>query len=303
LLVAINAMWGASYDVAKSALAEVPPFTLALARFALAFAFLAPFAWPTVRRLRWSAEDHRELFLLGLAGFGFCFALAYVGQRIAPATDVALIVVAEPLIIIAWAKLLTAKPAPPRVIPAAIVAFGGVALIAFSGRSTSLPMSAHVMGDALVIAGTAVQGWYTVHGEAVARRMPAIALTWATIGYGALALAPPAAGELLSGRLVTVSTHAVLAALYLSIGCTALGYLIWFVLLRRAESRLLGMSLYLQPLVGVAAASIFLGEPVTWRTLVGGMLVLGAVAAVSASPGSMETDAVEPETESFGVHL
>jgi drug/metabolite transporter (DMT)-like permease len=232
-----------------------------------------------------------------LTGFGLSFAFAYMGQKLAPATDVALIVVAEPIMIIAWARLVTGQPAPPRLVPAATLAFAGVALIAFQGQPPPTTLAAHLTGDGLVLLGAAVQGWYTVYGERMARRIPAVPLTWATIGYGSITLLPGAIYEFSRGGVAPLGVAAWLAVLYLAIGCTAVGYLAWFILLHRADSRILGMSMYLQPVVGIASAAVFLGEPVTWRTFGGAALIVAAVTAASVSPGSMETDAIEPEAE------
>ncbi len=275
----------------------MPPFTLAFLRFGIAFLIIGPLALPALRRIAWSAADHARFLLLGWTGFGLSFGLAYVGQQLAPATDVALIVVAEPILIIAWARAITRRPAPPRIIPAAVASFAGVALIAFQGRPAPTTLAHHLIGDGLVLAGAAVQGWYTVYGEHMARRMPAVPLTWATIGYGTITLVPGAAYEMAHHQVMPLDGQAWLAVLYLSIGCTAVGYLAWFILLRRAESRILGISMYLQPVVGVAAAAMFLGEAVTWRTFVGAALIIGSVAAASVAPGSLETDAIEPESE------
>ena len=266
-------------------------------RFAIAFIIIAPLAVRGALRAKWSAAEHGRLFLLGLTGFGLSFAFAYMGQKLAPATDVALIVVAEPIMIIAWARLVTGQPAPPRILPAATLAFAGVALIAFQGQPPPTTLAAHLAGDGLVLLGAAVQGWYTVSGERMARRIPAVPLTWATIGYGSITLLPGALFEMAHGRVAPLNASAWLAVLYLAVGCTAVGYLAWFILLHRADSRVLGMSMYLQPVVGVASAAVFLGEPVTWRTFGGALLILTAVTAASVAPGSMETDAVEPETE------
>jgi len=225
-----------------------------------------------------------------------------MGQKLAPATDVALIVVAEPIMIIAWARLVTGQPAPPRVVPAATLAFAGVALIAFAGQPPPTTLAAHLTGDALVLLGAAVQGWYTVYGERMARRIPPIPLTWATIGYGSITLVPGAIFELARGDVSPLDAASWLAVLYLAVGCTAIGYLAWFTLLHRADSRVLGMSMYLQPVVGVASAALFLGEPVTWRTFGGGILIIASVLAASVAPGSMETDALEPEAEASRSH-
>lgn len=294
-LVAINTIWGCSYVVSKIALADAPPYTLALLRFACAFVLMAPFAIGLARRAGFTAADYRALALLGLTGFALSYALVYQGTVFAPASDVALIVVAEPLFIIGFAAFMSSRPMPGRVVPAVIVAFAGVSLIAWRGADQRTALAAHVGGDALVVIGTALQAWYGVYGERVAARLEPISLTWASIGFGAAALLPLAGVEWAAGRHLALTANVWAAVAYLAIGCTFVGYLTWFFLVRRIDVRRLGVSLYIQPVVGVIAAALFLKEPVGWQTLLGGGLVIGGVALASLAPGSLETDSVPHE--------
>jgi drug/metabolite transporter (DMT)-like permease len=88
---------------------------------------------------------------------------------------------------------------------------------------------------------------------------------------------------------VTAEGFAALA--FLGLGCTGIAYLAWSAALKRLEAGTLTSFQYLQPLVTVAAASAWLGEPIGPIVLLGGALVLLGVflvqrGAVPASGGS-----------------
>src|SRR5206468_9812259 len=83
---------GAGIAVSRLALAEVPPLTLAMLRYAIGFACLAPFAWRELRSiapvppLHSRGRDFAGIALLGSVHFGLLIALLNFGlQRIASA--------------------------------------------------------------------------------------------------------------------------------------------------------------------------------------------------------------------------
>jgi drug/metabolite transporter (DMT)-like permease len=65
--------------------------------------------------------------------------------------------------------------------------------------------------------------------------------------------------------------------LFLGTFCSGLGYLFWYSALEKKDSGSVGMYLYLEPLVTLIGASLFLGEPIYWITLVGGAMTLAGV--------------------------
>jgi drug/metabolite transporter (DMT)-like permease len=85
----------------------------------------------------------------------------------------------------------------------------------------------------------------------------------------------------LRGDLAAVSPAALLSVLYLaaipSVGCN----LIWFFVLRSHGASLGAISLVIQPLVGSALGVAALGDLLTPALLVGGALILGALALLA----------------------
>jgi drug/metabolite transporter (DMT)-like permease len=86
---------------------------------------------------------------------------------------------------------------------------------------------------------------------------------------------------------------ALLACAYLSVFATALGYSIWYRALARRDSHRVGMTIMVQPVVGVPLAAWVLHETLGPSFLAGAALIAAGVylaassgAAASASPPS-----------------
>jgi len=70
------------------------------------------------------------------------------------------------------------------------------------------------------------------------------------------------------------------AILFLGVGCSGLGYLLWYGALERLEATRVASLLYLEPLVTCAASTVVLHEPLLPITVAGGVLVLAGVSLV-----------------------
>jgi drug/metabolite transporter (DMT)-like permease len=66
-------------------------------------------------------------------------------------------------------------------------------------------------------------------------------------------------------------------------------------LLRAAPTSLVGTYAYVNPVVAVLLGTVLLGEPFTWRTLVGGGIILASVALIVRAPKAHAPAKVEPE--------
>jgi drug/metabolite transporter (DMT)-like permease len=68
-------------------------------------------------------------------------------------------------------------------------------------------------------------------------------------------------------------------------------------LLRTAPTALVGTYAYVNPFVAVLLGTLVLGEPLGWRTLVGGGVVIAAVALIVRAPRPMPQPDSEPALE------
>ncbi|MBT4099311.1 MAG: DMT family transporter, partial [Gemmatimonadetes bacterium] len=118
---------------------------------------------------------------------------------------------------------------------------------------------------------------YTVLGRRILSRLDPLPATMAAMVVGLVLLLPPALFAGAASELMQVSLNAVLALLFLGVGCSALAYLLWFAALGRATTSSVASLLYFEPLVTLAGGVLLLGESVGMYTTFGGVMILGGV--------------------------
>ena len=78
---------------------------------------------------------------------------------------------------------------------------------------------------------------------------------------------------------------------YLSLICTLIGYVVWFVVIRETEVNVTVMTVFIQPVVGVIIAAVGLKESLHWGQLWGSLaILLGLVIALSRQLRSTEAE-------------
>ena len=73
---------------------------------------------------------------------------------------------------------------------------------------------------------------------------------------------------------------------FLSVGCSAIGYMFWYGALEHVEVSRVASLLYLEPFVTFAAAVVLLHEQVSGIAIAGGLLVIASVAVMQYAGSS-----------------
>lgn len=262
-LLAITVVWGTTFAVVKDALDTIPvPLLLAL-RFSLAaacFAFV-PFDRRAVVPALW-------LGLLAFAGF----ATQTIGLQLTSASNAGFItglsVVLTPLV----AALLWRRSVAPRVYAAAVVAVGGLGLLTLgSGGFGSVSP-----GDVWVLATALAYALYIVYLGEVASRASVFALA----GMQHLPMAALAWGWGWSERealaQVPLATYGAIA--YLALVATALVAVAQVAAQRVVNAPTTALVFVLEPVFAAAFAAWWLDERLAPLALLGGALLVGAMA-------------------------
>jgi len=271
LAIAVAVVWGVNFVVIHEGLADFPPLLFVALRFALV-------AFPAVFFLSRPTVPLR--LVLGVGAF-MCtgqFALLFVAMdRGLPAGLASLVLQMQVLFTIAFAVLLLAERPSARQIGGALLALGGMAVIAV-GRGGNVPLGA------LALSIGAAASWGV--GNICARRAqaddPLALLAWAS-------LVPPVPLIVLSLALgegaPSIGLGGVLSLLYVVFGATFFGFGSWVWLMRRHPASRVAPFTLLVPPVGIAAAWALLGERPNGAELVGAAVVLVglAVATVTTS--------------------
>src|SRR5947207_15933752 len=132
-LLGANLVYATSYVVARLTLDSVPAAALAFSRCVIGTALL----WPLARRgagfTRIARADHARIAAMGVLGFGVTFALAHWGLVRSTAANAALLIIVEPLAIVALSPLMLGERLGRREALGGGVAIAGTVLVVLDG--------------------------------------------------------------------------------------------------------------------------------------------------------------------------
>lgn len=289
VLLVANLIYATSYVTTRVVLVDVGPATLALARLVIGSAILIPVALAARRRdpRRLSSAEHRRVVWMGLLGFAGAFAFAHWGLLRSTATNAALLITVEPISLLLLSPLLLGERLRRREALAAAMTLAGAALVVVNGvPGLTRALAPHWRGDLLLVCSGLAYASYSLFGRSLLLRHSAIAVTAWSIAWGAVAMVPLVLLEWAGGQRPVWSGQAIAGVLYLSVVITALGYLAWNYALERVPAPRAAIFLNVQPLAGAVLGIVWLGEPLTAFTLVGGTLILAGL-TLTVKAGTM----------------
>jgi drug/metabolite transporter (DMT)-like permease len=278
LLLLLGILWGMPYALTKIALVTIPPITMVAARVTLAAAALWVVMLVTGRKTPVSPGIAARLFVQGVLGCAIPYTLIAFGQRSVDSALTSILNSTGPLFVclisLAWTRqeVLTAG----RVFGVA-VGLGGVVMITGAGAFAGLGESA--AGPSAILLATLSSAFSVIH----ARRFIAVApevVAAGTLTSAGLVLIPLCL--LVEAPLNSTPSAAALAALATNaIIATALGFVVYFRLIRTVGSIGTASVGYLRPGIGVLIGCVLMGEPLTWTIASGLIVILVSVAAIN----------------------
>ncbi len=270
----------ASYLMARQALGELPHLGVAWMRVVLSGLFYGGLLLATGRALLPPRGERLPLFLLGLLGGPINQTLFLVGLPLTTVAHAAILYAMTPTFVLLIARLAYGEPVTaPRALGAGL-AFLGAALVLTESGDAGRPR----LGDPIILTGVLTWALYTLRARRLTLRHGALASTawsfWLS-GMAVVPLLPLCLPD--RGVLATASPGALGGVLWLAGMSSFLAYLLWSVALRGLVPSRVAIFTNLQPVLASAMAWAALGEPVTGRELVGGVLVLAGVLVVQRS--------------------
>lgn len=273
-LVALSALWGASFLFIRIASPALGPNVLAALRIGLATVTLALIM--RFMRQRWPLAHWRELVLLGLLSVALPFLLYAWAALQLPAGYSALLnttAVVFGTLSAAWLKedTLTWK----KTIGCAC-GFAGVGLIV---RLGPVEPSAQVLLAALAcVTASACYGVATPLMKRATTRMQPLAIA---AGIHAVSLVMLTPGAVWSWSDAQFTPTALAALAVMGVVTSGLAYWMHLRLMRHVSTAAAMSPSFMIPVFGVAWGHLFLGEPLGSGIYLGGALILMATALVT----------------------
>jgi drug/metabolite transporter (DMT)-like permease len=265
-LVALAAIWGASFLFTRIAAPALGPVLTAEARTLIAGIALALYFGFTGYNPEWRRWG-RQYLIVGILTSGLPFLLWAYAALTLTAGLMSVLNATSPM----WGAMCSALILRERLTGRRIVGLAvgmiGVALVTQPEAGTAVPYGAMLaaLGAAFCygLAGAYMRRWASgvpSRGMAVGTQLVAGILLIPFI-----ALAPPSAPP---------AVHIVASMLMLGLVCGAVAYLLYFRLVADIGATGALTVTYLIPVFGVLWGALFLGEALTLPMLAGGMLVI-----------------------------
>jgi len=274
--------WGSTWAVAKVGLEDLPPLHLVGTRMLVAGLVLVPFLHAHVRTL--GTRTLGNIVAVGTLQIGLPFGMMFVGQQWIPSSWSALLFSTYPVwVLLVGRVLMPDQHLTPRKLAAAGLGLAGVLALQHT-QLGGLEVSGQVLLGCLLLLGSA--GLVAVANVLLKQHMAHIP-PHVLVCVQTLSSAVPLLGAafLLESDLpVHWTPRAVLAMLWLALGGTVVTYQLLYWLLPRISLSALGAMAMLDTLVAVALGVGLLHEPLTPSLLVGGALILSAVALINLAP-------------------
>lgn len=297
LILLLGILWGSPYALTKISLGSIPPITLVAARVSLAAAVLWLIAIARGQRI---PRDRGLLVLLFLQGIISCVApytLIAFGQQTVQSGLAAILNSTTPLFVCVIGVLWTHhEPVTPRRVLGAMIGFAGVVVVAGAGALLGLGQQA--TGQAAIIVATLCSAFGVIQGRRFESLSPELVAAGMLTSAAIVMLPLSIAFE--SPWHVSPTTPAVIALLINAVIATALGFAIYFRLIRTVGSMATASVGYLKPAVGVLLGSLVFGEPFTLAMAFGLLAILVGVAAIKGNNAGAAEEAKYSPTPPAG---
>jgi drug/metabolite transporter (DMT)-like permease len=278
ILLVMNFFWAGVYSAYKIIGDGVPAGSIVTLRFGLAGLSLL-IAWPWLPGPAPRGRDLANTCLMGVMLIVLGQRLQVYGNQLGTAGNSSVLMAVEPLITSLAAALFLREHIGPRRLAGFALGMFGVVLLNGVWRKdfqwTGLVPSLIFVSSFVCEAAGSVIGKPIV-ARASVMKMLAVALLVGT----AVNLLIDGPATLSAAK--TLPPQAWCLLLGLAVICTAIGYSVWFIVIRECPVNVAALTIFAQSVFGVGIAALWVGEKLHWGQLFGTItIVAGLVLGLS----------------------
>ena len=288
LLTLAPLMWAGNAVVGRILSPLIPPITLNLIRWSLAFVVLLPFAWRTVRPSSPLWAHWKRYAMIGLLGIGCYNMFLYMALHTSTPVNVTLVAASMPLWMMLIGRLFYGAPITRAKLVGAALSLVGVLLVLSRGSLTNLLQLRMVVGDLYMLAATAcwsMYSWMLMHTQEPAE----VRQDWKGILMSQLVFG------VMWSVLFTGLEWAVMPDLHIAwsnpvlpwglafvvLGPALLAYACWGVGIQQVGPTVGGFFTNLTPLFAAILSALLLGEIPSWYHALAFVLIVAGIVVSS----------------------
>jgi drug/metabolite transporter (DMT)-like permease len=263
--------WGTSFVATKTLLLEIKPVTIIILRLIIASILLTVIAISTKRNFSLNIKSHGWIFILALIAV-FHLWIQVTGLQYTTASNTGWIIGTAPIFMAIMGLIFYKEKITLIALSGILLAVTGLLILFGKGDITNIGFMEN-RGDLLVLGSAFTWGVYSTVNKKISLSYSPLMTILYLFMMIAIIIIPFNLNSETIASVVHLSWIGWLMVLFLGLFCSGVAYVIWAQALRDMESAKVGAFLYLEPLVTVAAAGLFLKEEITLLMIFSGLLI------------------------------
>jgi drug/metabolite transporter (DMT)-like permease len=277
LLVLLSVLWGGSFFFVAIAVRDIPPFTLVLARVALAAALLLPIVHMLGLSLPRPLGAWRPFAALAVFNNVLPFSLIVYGQTYIASGLASVLNATTPLFGLVVARAFAGEALTPAKLGGVLIGIAGVALL--MGPEALDANAGSVIGMLCVLGGAFSYGLSTVWMRRL-REVPPLTTATAQLVCSVLLLLPLAGLVDRFWDLPMPGATAIAAVVGLAAMSTALAYIVFFRISATAGPINVMLVTLLIPVSATALGTLVLGESLASHQIAGALVIASGLVVI-----------------------
>jgi drug/metabolite transporter (DMT)-like permease len=231
--------------------------------------------WGSIR-FSWFAALVFELKIFWLGFLAVLNQYLYLyGMKYTTAANGALLYALTPIFVLLLSRFFHTENMTIQKFLGIVLAFVGVTVVIFErGISTSAEFA---FGNIIILLAVITYALFTILGKPLVLKFGALSTTASANFTGLLLVVPFGFYNAATFPYDRLHTLDWIGILYLGIGTSIVGYLLWYYALRRIDATRLAVFANGQPIVTSILSVIFLGAIITPQFIIGGIVTLAGV--------------------------
>jgi drug/metabolite transporter (DMT)-like permease len=272
-------IWGTTWMAIRVLVHDVPPVRAAGIRLLIGAVALLGLA--IVRRLPWPSDRRQWAFvsLLSFTMMGIPFGLVFWAEQFVTSSMTAVFYATTPLFVALLTPPVLKKSVPRGAVFAMLLALGAIAyLFNFSLRADARS----TLGGTMILLAVFSSAISAVIAKRELKAVDPVVSTGMQLligGAGLYALALIMEG----GQPVDWNARSTLALLFLALVGSAVGFTVWYALVKHLPPYKLSTTNLVVPFIAIAEGALILRELITIQMFITAVIVAGAVAVVLKS--------------------
>lgn len=271
------ALWGGNNVAIKVGLEQLPLYAFVCFRFLAAGLILLPFVRKKWKKLKFSVWV--KIFIGTLLGYTISTTLCYIGIERTGSLNTSLLFLLSPVIMYVFSMELLKEGFNAKILTGLLVSLAGSLLIVVAplAQQGAGGGAISISGNILIVIAIIAGALGTIFIKPQLKKVPAAQMTTMRFLIGGSLLIPLAVADLLRNGVPTLTMTSGIAAIYNVVFASIIAFSLYHFGLNKLSGEESSVFEYLEPVFGVVASIIILGEVLEPVAVLGAVFALAGI--------------------------